>query len=167
VRAEDAAIHMRFVDNDVAQVREDVTPAVVVRQHPDMEHVRVGEDQVRPLADLPALLGRGVTVVDGGLDSGRLELGERSDLILRERLRRVEIQRSLLGIAREPVQHGQVEGQRLAGGSPRRDDQVLAAPRRFPRLGLVREELPDTGRSERVAHPRVEIVRDRRETRRA
>ena len=66
VRAEDAAVHVRLVDDDVAEVREDVAPAVVVRQDADVEHVRVREDEVRPLADLPAALARRVAVVDRG-----------------------------------------------------------------------------------------------------
>ena len=64
VRAEDAAVDVRLVDDDVGQVREHVSPAVVVRQDADVEHVGVGEDEVRPLADLPAALGLGVAVVD-------------------------------------------------------------------------------------------------------
>ena len=58
VRAEDAAVDVRLVDDHVGEVREHVAPAVVVREHADVEHVRVGEDQVRPLAHLPAPLGR-------------------------------------------------------------------------------------------------------------
>jgi len=64
VGAEDAAVHVRFVDDDVAQVVQDVGPAVVVREDADMQHVRVRQDDVRPAPDLPALLGRRVPVVD-------------------------------------------------------------------------------------------------------
>ena len=49
MRAEDAAVDVRLVDDDEAQVRENVSPAVVVREHADVEHVRVREDDVRPL----------------------------------------------------------------------------------------------------------------------
>ena len=42
-----------------ARLREDVSPAVVVREDADVEHVRVREDEVRPLADLPAPLAAG------------------------------------------------------------------------------------------------------------
>ena len=48
VRAEDAAVDVRLVDDDVAQVREHVAPAVVVREHADVEHVRVGQDRRSP-----------------------------------------------------------------------------------------------------------------------
>jgi hypothetical protein len=68
VGAEDAAVHVRLVDDDVAQVREDVSPTVVVREHAHVEHVGVREDDVRPLPDLPTALARCVAVVDGGLE---------------------------------------------------------------------------------------------------
>ncbi len=64
VRAEDAAVDVRLVDDDVAQVVQHVGPEVVPRQHADVEHVGVREHEVRPLADLPAPLGRRVAVVD-------------------------------------------------------------------------------------------------------
>ena len=64
MRAEHAAVHVRLVHDHVAQVLEDVPPAVVVGKDPDVEHVRVREDDVRPLPDLPSLLGLRVAVVD-------------------------------------------------------------------------------------------------------
>ena len=64
VRAEDAAVHVCLVDDDVAQVVQDVAPAVVARQNPDVEHVGVRQDSVRPAADLRAPLLRRVAVVD-------------------------------------------------------------------------------------------------------
>ncbi len=113
VRAEDAAVHVRLVDDDVAQVREDVSPAVVVREDADVEHVRVREHDVRPLADLPASFRRRVAVVDRGPESLEPELRERAGLILRERLRRVEVERPGLRIARDRVEDGKVERERL------------------------------------------------------
>ena len=67
VGAEDAAVDVRLVDDHVGEVREHVTPAVVVRQHAHVEHVRVGEDQVCPLAHLPAAVDGRVAVVDSHL----------------------------------------------------------------------------------------------------
>jgi hypothetical protein len=64
VRAEDAAVDVCLVDDDIAQVVEHVRPAVVVRQHADVQHVRVGEDRVGEAADVPAPLDLGVAVVD-------------------------------------------------------------------------------------------------------
>jgi hypothetical protein len=126
-----------------------------------VEHVRVGEDQVRPLADLPAALLLRVAVVDRGADARHLELRERAELVLRERLRRIEVERPLLRVGRESVEHGQVERERLAGCGPRRDDHVVAVARRSPRLGLVAIERLDPARGERLAHARVQVIGNR------
>jgi hypothetical protein len=140
VRAEDAAVDVRLVDDDVAEVREHVSPAVVVREDADVEHVRVREDEVRPLADLPAALARRVAVVDRRLQALEPQLAERARLVLRERLRRVEVERARLRLARDRVEHGQVERERLPGRRARRDDDVLAAlaPPPTPRPGAGR-----------------------------
>ena len=98
MRAEHAAIHVRLVDDDVAQVVQHVRPEVVPRQDADVEHVGVREHDVRPLPDLPAPLLRRVAVVDRGADA-RHELAERARLILRECLRRIEVERTILRLA--------------------------------------------------------------------
>ena len=162
MRAEDAAVHVRLVDDDVAQVVQHVRPEVVPRQHADMEHVGVREDEVRPLADLPALLLRRVAVVDGGADARHRELGERAGLVLRERLRRVEVERAVLRLAGERVEDGQVEGERLPRRGAGRDHHVPARARGVPRARLVLVQLVDPLRGERGGELRVEAVRERR-----
>ncbi len=162
MRPEHAAIHVRLVDDDVAQVMEHVRPEVVPGQHPNVEHVGVGEDQVRPLANLPAVLLRRVAVVDRRAHARDGELGERARLILRERLRRVEVERAVLRIRRERVEHGQVERERLAGSGARRDDHVPARTHGRPRFGLVRVQLLDALSRERCTQLRVDVVRQRR-----
>ena len=127
VRAEHAAVDVRLVHDDVAEVREHVAPAVVVRQHADVEHVRVRQDHVRPSADLPAPLGLGVAVVDGRLDALDAERAESACLVLGERFRRVEVESPALRLAREQVEHRQVEGEALATGRARRHDRVPPA----------------------------------------
>jgi hypothetical protein len=126
-----------------------------------MEHVRIGQDQVGPLSDLPSLLTRRVAVVDRRLDPRRLEQRERADLVLRQRLGRVEVERAQLGLAREGVEDREVERERLAGRGARRDDQVLPAGSGLPGLGLMGEELRDPGRGESVADAGLEVVRKR------
>ena len=130
-----------------------------------MEHVRVREDDVRPLADLPAPLGRRVAVVDRRPQPLQPELGERARLILRERLRRIEVERPRLRIARDRVEDRQVEGERLPRRRAGRDDDVLAALRRLPRLGLVAVERGDPVRDERGGDARIEVVGKRLERR--
>jgi hypothetical protein len=102
-----------LIDDDVAEVLEDVTPAVVMRQEPDVQHVGVRKDEVGPLPDLPALLGWCVAVIDRRAQAWQLELGEAPRLILGERLRGVEVERPLLRVGCERVEHGQVEGEGL------------------------------------------------------
>jgi hypothetical protein len=156
MRAEDSAVDVRLVDDHVAQVRQYVTPAVVVRQQADVDHVRVREDQVRPRADLPALLDRRVAVVDRRLEPRDPVARERLELVLRERFRRVEVERAALGLPRELIEHRQVERESLARCRPGRDDDVLTARSRVPYLALVRVEPRHT---DRIAHPLIEAVR--------
>ncbi len=91
------------------------------------------------------------------------ERAQAAQLILRQRLGRVEVERALLRLARDRVEHGQVERQRLPAGRAGRDDEVLAASRGVPGCALVRVELLYPLRRERVAHPLVQFVRKRRE----
>ncbi len=56
VRAEHAAVDVGLVDDDEREVREQVAPARVVGQDPDVEHVGVGDHEVRAAADRGALL---------------------------------------------------------------------------------------------------------------
>jgi hypothetical protein len=161
MRSEDTAIHVRLVDDDVAQVLEDVAPAVVVRQEADVDHVRVREDHVRPLADLPAALGLRVPVVDAGAQAREAELGERARLILCERLRRIEIEGAVLRLRRERVQHGEVEGERLAARGSGRDHHVRAARSGLERLGLVGIELSQAAALECFREFRMQARRKR------
>ena len=128
-----------------------------------MEHVRVGQDDVRPAADLPAALLLGVAVVDRGAEARHAEVGERARLVLRERLRRVEVERSQLRVRRERAQDGEVERERLPRRRAGRDDDVAAAAGGVPGVGLVRVEPVDAAGGERLADARVDLVRDRRE----
>ena len=163
VRPEDAAIHVRLVENDEAQAREQVAPALVVREQPDVHHVRVRQDEVGRAADQPPLLGRGVPVVDRRPQPRHAVGAEGAELILGERLRRVEVERTASRVAREGVQHRQVEGERLAGSGSRGDDDVLAPCGRLPRGELVRVQPFD---ADRRPHARVELGRQRCRARR-
>ena len=165
VRAEDSAVDVRLVDHDEAQVRENVSPAIVVREHADVEHVRVREQRVRPLPDLPTALGRRVAVVDRRPEPLQPELRERAGLILGERLRGVEVEHSRLRLARDRVEHRQVERERLPRGRAGGDDDVLTALRGLPGLGLMPEERGDPRRDEGGRDERVEIVGERFERR--
>ena len=156
---EDAAVDVRLVDDHVAEIREHVPPAVVIREEPHVDHVRVGQDHIRPLADLQALFGRGVAVVDRGLEPRDLEGRQRAELVLRQRLGRVEIERAALGLPRQLVEHREVERERLPRRSAGRHEHVLAATRRIPHRPLV---LVEPRHADRRPDARVELGRQLR-----
>ena len=70
VRAEDAAVAVALVDDHDPQAAEEAAPAVVVRQQPAVDHVRVGQQVVGVGLRPGALRDRGVAVVAGGADAG-------------------------------------------------------------------------------------------------
>ena len=160
VRAEDAAVGVRLVDDDPAEVGDEVAPALVVGQQADVEHVGVGEDEVVAAADRRALLARRVAVVDRLAQAGRAQRGELARLVLGERLGRVEIEGAALGVAGDAVEHRQVEGEALARGGAAGDHQV-GGGRRLQRLALVRVEALDPGPAQRLDQARVERARHR------
>ena len=134
VGAEHAAVGVRLVDDHPAEAGEEVAPALVVGQDADVEHVGVGEDQVRAAADRRAVLARGVAVVDRVAKLRQAELGRafapgpgRAPWSGRGRAR------GAVGSRDEPVEHRQVEGQRLARRGAAGDDHVARA-RRLERL---------------------------------
>ena len=101
-----------------------------------------------------------VPVVDRRLDALHAELAERARLVLRECLRRIEVQRPALRLAGEQVENGQVEGEALPARGARRHDRVAAGTECFPRLGLMRVEPRDPLRDESRGDARVEVVRE-------
>ncbi len=68
VAAEDAAVRVQFVDDDVLEVLEETVPLVVVGEHAGMEHVRVGDHDVPGQPDGAPRGDRRVAVVGIGLD---------------------------------------------------------------------------------------------------
>ena len=154
MRAEHAAVHVCLVDDDVAEVREDVAPAVVIRQQPMWTMSGFVRITFARLRICRPLLGRGVAVVDRRPETGHAVAGQRAELVLGERLRRVEVERAALRLARQRVEHRQVEGERLAGRGAGRHEHVLAAPRGVPRLALVRVE---PRHADRLADARIEV----------
>ncbi len=158
MRAEDAAIGVQLVDHDVAQVLEERRPLRVVRKDPGVEHVGVRQDEVRARAHRAPRVLRRVAVVGehphlGQLPGERLQLGQ---LILGERLRRKEVEDARVRLMHERLERRQVVAERLARRGRRDDDDVLPLRDQIPRARLVRIELVDTPRAERVADAWVE-----------
>ena len=150
VRAEDAAVGVRLVDDDPAQVGEEVAPALVVGRARAMLSmsglVRMRFERLRMLS---AVVARGVAVVDRVAQRRQAELGELARLVLGERLGRVDVERPRLRVGDDRVEHRQVERQRLARGGAAGDDHV-AGPGGLECLELVRVEPEDAGALERA-----------------
>ena len=72
VAAEDAAIGVELVDDDVAKVLEQLRPARMVRQDPRVDHVGVGKHDVRAAANGAPRILRRIAVV--GEDADRLSV---------------------------------------------------------------------------------------------
>ena len=160
VAAEDAAVHVRLVDDDDREVGEEIAPARVVGQHADVQHVRVREDQVRAAADLRALLARRVAVVDRRPQLlVQPEAVQRARLVLRERLRRIEVERAGVRVGEQRLERRELEAERLAGGGPGRDDRG-AGPRALERLRLMGVEALDARRRERALELGMQVARE-------
>ena len=137
VRAEHAAVDVSLVDDHEGQVGQQLAPGRVVGQDPDVEHVGVGEDEVRALADGGALATRRVAVVDRRPDQlVEAEAVERASLVLGQRLGWIDVERPGGAVAGEGLQRGELEAERLPGRRPRGDDR-RAVERLVQRIGLV------------------------------
>src|SRR5712691_3642969 len=130
-----------------------------------MQHVRVREDDVRPPADLPAPLEWRVAVVDRGAYLRGLQLCQGPRLVLRERLRGVEVERAKLRLTRDRVEYGEIEREALSGRGSGGDDDVLAVGRCVPDRALMGIERVQPARRERCANAWVQVCRQRRGSR--
>ena len=124
-----------------------------------MEHIGVGDEHTRLLADGGAMVLRGVAVVgaqgDGGLQR-RDPLLHRGDLVVGQRLGGKEQQRRGSRVVQERVEQGQRVAQRLAGSGTRSEDDVLAVQRGFDGAGLVGVERVDAQAAARRRQARVQ-----------
>ena len=149
VRAEHAAINVGLIEDDEREVREQVAPRGMVREDPDVEHVRIGQHEVAALADRGALGPRRIAVVDRRSDRlVQTELVQRASLILGQRLGRVEVQRAGRPVGAQHLERGQLKAQRLARRRSGRDDR-RPSERLLYCLGLMCVELGDAHALER------------------
>ena len=147
VRPEHPAVDVRLVDDHDVEAVQELRPRAVVGEDPDVQHVRVRQDDVRPLADRRALLARRVAVVDRRADLlVQAERVQRARLVLRERLRRVEVERARRRLLEQVRERRQVEAHGFPGSGAGGDDEV-ALHRRVDRLDLVRVQRLDAQRS--------------------
>jgi hypothetical protein len=146
---EDPSVGVQLVHHHVAQVLEEVHPLGVVREDPRVEHVGVGEHEVGARPHRPPRVLRRVAVVGEHpqVGQGLRQLGELGELVLREGLRREEIEDAALRLLDQALQHGQVVAERLPRGGGRDGDEMLALGHDLEGLGLVRIELADAARA--------------------
>ena len=161
VAAEDAAVVVELVDDDVLEVLEQLDPLGVVRQDPGVEHVGVRQDDVAAGPDGPAgVLGR-VAVVGEDADLLRqppVDVVELGLLVLGQGLGREEVQGPRRRVLHDGVEDRQVVAERLARRGRRHDDDVLALLERLPGRALVGVEPGEPLGLERGAQGRVDVV---------
>ena len=156
VRAEDPAVGVALVDDDVGHPAQGARPLLVRRQDPAVEHVGVGHDPARVPADPVPLLAGGVAVVGGRAHRRIGERGHRRQLVAGQRLGRRQVEHAGAGVLGEPGQGGQLVGQRLPRRRPGRDHDVPAVAGQLRGLHLVaprREHPAASSRSRSGAHP--------------
>ena len=157
LRAEDATVGMRLVDDHVLEMAEEFGPQWMVGQNAHVKHVRIGDEHARPLADPAARrLGR-VAVIGGrlGIQQGAIRragcLGSGQErlplaqLILGERFGRIEIEGPRQRIVRQRLHDRDVETEGLAAGGGGGDHHVVTGQGRADRGGLVSEQTLDPG----------------------
>lgn len=147
VRAEHAAVAVALVDHDVAQALEEPRPPGVRRQQRAVQHVGVGQHEVRVRAHPVALGGRGVPVERRRAELRHGQRAHRAELVHRQRLRRREVERRRLRVLDDGGDDRHEVRERLAGRGARRDDDVppLAGMRGGGDLVLVRRRDPGHG----------------------
>ena len=96
MRTEHAAVAVYLVDDDVAQVLEELRPFRVMRQHALMQHVGVADDDVAVQPYRLARIAGGVAVEGERAQAeiaSAVEFEQLRHLVLGERLGRKQIQR--------------------------------------------------------------------------
>ena len=159
MRAEDPAVCMQLVDDDILKIPEVVRPLCVMRQYPGVEHVRICNDYMPLAARLPPFDGIGVAVIDKTVYLAIGEGGELSklrELVLREGLCREEIEGARAGVLQDRVHDRQIIAKCLSRSRRRRDDAVDPRERALHRRALVRIERLHAAFFQRVYNARVE-----------
>ena len=154
---------VQLVDDDVAQVLEELHPFGVVGQDPLVEHVGVGHDHVGAGADGLAGVGRRISVVGERADVGpqRLHDGvQLGELVLGQGLGREKIESARVRLAKDRVEDGQVVAERLARRGRGHHHRVAAGAGGVVGRALMRVEAGEAARGEHLAQPRVQAFRE-------
>ncbi len=164
VAAEDAAVGMQFIEDDVAEVFEEASPARMVREDAGVQHVWIGQNDVTFFANGFASVGGRVAVVSENAEAvfqTPVEVVEFGELVLREGLGGEEVECAGAGIFEDRVQNWHVIAQRFSGGGGRHDDDIFSGVDRFRCGGLVGVQAADAfggvGGGEFGMHPGREV----------
>ena len=173
VTAEDAAVGVQLVDDDIAQVLKQLCPARVVRKDARMQHVGIAEHDMRASTNRAPRVLRGIAVV--GEDADVLTARRRQrvrqlvqfrQLILRQRLGWKQVQRARRRVAKNRTEHWRVVAECLARGCRRGHDDMAAGERVRDRLSLVGIQLVDAASCQRLTQPSIDRLGKRRKYRR-
>ena len=119
-----------------------------------MQHVRIRQDHVGPLANRLARVLRRIAVVGESPDL-RAHFFHRGiefvKLIFGQRLGGKQVHRARSGIAQQQVQHRQVVAPGLAARGRRHDGDVVAGGYLLERVGLVGVQSRDAARLQRLS----------------
>ncbi len=158
--AKNAPIGVQLVEHDEAQILEQAGPPRMVRQNPRMQHVRVGEHDVPPIANGCTRIGRRVAVVGEHAESAGEPLPQvvqLRELVLRQGLGGEKIKRPRIRILEHLVQHRQVVAERFPRSRRRNHHGIAPGMHGLCGSGLVCIELCHAllavGRAKLWPHP--------------
>ena len=143
VTAEDPALRVELVDDDVAQPHHERRPALVRRQDPDVQHVGIRQHDVGVLARPRTVVGARVAVEGDRAQSGDEPRSQRAQLVVRERLGREDQQRGVAPVVDHRLDDRHLVAQGLPGGRAGRDRDARTGAEPVDRGGLVRVEAVD------------------------
>src|SRR5216684_9045896 len=98
--AEDAAVSVQFVENDVAEIFKKARPARVMREDAGVQHVRIGQDNVAFFANGSAGVTGRIAVVSVNPEAifqALIQVVEFGELVLREGFSGKEIESARVG----------------------------------------------------------------------
>ncbi len=142
VAAEDTPVGVHFVDDHKAQAGEKRGPGGVVGEQPQVQHVRVADEDLGVLRlEGLALRGWRVPVVDGRPNErggqGPVQLPQGLELVLLQGLQGEEVERVPLRVLQKRFQDRQIIDERLAAGRGRGHQDIPARPDGRQGLPLV------------------------------
>ena len=144
--AENPAVRVQLVDDDVLQIFEKARPFRVVRQYARVQHVGIGENDMPVLPDrLPRIGGRIAVIGEYSewIAQPAPQVLQFGQLVLSQRFGGENVKRAGIGILQHGIQDGKVVAERFAGRRRGHNHRVVAAMHPLRRFRLMRVELLD------------------------